>query len=145
MTATKGRPSTFTQETADTICERIAEGESLRSICTDEAMPGKSTVFRWLADDQNAPFRDQYARAREAQADALFDELAETAELALKAESAVEVAARRLVVDTQKWRLSKIVPKKYGDKLAVGGAEDLPPLLIQKIERVIVRPTDKDS
>ena len=66
-----GRPSTFTQKIADEICERIADGESLRSICGDDGFPTKSTVFKWLNDFPG--FSDQYARAREAQADSLFD------------------------------------------------------------------------
>ena len=41
-----GRPTDFAQETADIICERIANGESLRGICGEEGMPDKATVFR---------------------------------------------------------------------------------------------------
>lgn len=72
------RPSTFTEEVAGLICERLADGESLRSICSQEGMPSKSMVFRWLA--ANGAFRDQYAHAREAQADALFDEILDIAD-----------------------------------------------------------------
>lgn len=72
------RPSTFTEEVAGLICERLADGESLRSICSQEGMPSKSMVFRWLA--ANEAFRDQYARAREAQADTLFDEILDIAD-----------------------------------------------------------------
>jgi hypothetical protein len=68
-----GRPSDFTQETADAICEGLIDGKSLRTICAGDDMPHKATVCRWLA--VNETFRDQYARAREAQADALFDEI----------------------------------------------------------------------
>jgi hypothetical protein len=45
----------------------------------------------------------------------------------------------RLRVDTRKWLLSKALPKVYGDKLALGGDEDAPPInVVHKIERVIV-------
>jgi hypothetical protein len=72
------RPSDYSDDIAGTICERIADGESLRSICSQEGFPHKATVFRWLAS--NEAFRDHYARAREAQADALFDEILEIAD-----------------------------------------------------------------
>lgn len=49
-----GRPSAFTQAVADLICERIADGESLRLICADGGMSNKATVFRWLGDDATA-------------------------------------------------------------------------------------------
>jgi hypothetical protein len=97
------------------IIARMCEGESLRSICRSEGFPTASAVIQWTYKDEE--FAKHYAHAREAQADALFEDLAEVAEDALKAETAVEVAARRLIVDTHKWRLSKIVPKKYGEKI----------------------------
>ena len=46
-----GRPSIRTRAIEERICERIALGESLSSVCRDSAMPAKSTVFRWLAND----------------------------------------------------------------------------------------------
>lgn len=137
-----GRPSTFTQEIADSICEQIADGKSLRSICAAEEMPAKSSVFKWLS--QHKDFADQYTRARESQADALFDDLADVAEEALKAETAVEVSARKLIVDTHKWRLSKIAPKKYGEKLELAG-DPKAPLGIAVIERRVIDPSNRDS
>ncbi len=77
--AKTGRPSLYTEALAAGFCRRLAEGETLRSVCRDDAMPGKTTVLRWLGDKKNADFRDQYAHARELQADALFDEALEIA------------------------------------------------------------------
>lgn len=130
------RPSSFTQKVADAICEGIAEGRSLRSICQDEAMPNKATVFRWLADEERKEFRDQYACAREAQADALFDEVLEIADEEVTMvkrskhgaqddeEAEVEVvfdptavARNRLRVDARKWMAGKLRPKVYGEKI----------------------------
>ena len=70
-------------------------------------------MFRWLAE--NTEFRDQYARAREAQAEFL-------AELAL--EQAVKAAPKnvhsaRLAFDARRWFLGKMAPRKYGDRIAV--------------------------
>ena len=58
-----GRPSSYVKEVADDICQLIAQGESLRKICERPGMPSLSMVFRWL--NEQAEFRDQYARARE--------------------------------------------------------------------------------
>ena len=126
-----GRPSDFSQEIVDRICERLADGESLRAICASEDMPSRSMVFRWLAAHE--AFRDQYARAREAQADAIFDDLLDIADDGRNdwMERCVEgevvgwkengESARRsaLRVDARKWMLGKMQPKKYGEKLAV--------------------------
>ena len=65
----------YSQAIADLICEALAEGHSLRSICKSDDFPSKANVFRWLSS--NKDFADQYAHAREAQADALFDEILE--------------------------------------------------------------------
>lgn len=133
-----GRPSSFTQEIADRICERIAGGESLVSICLDEDMPARSTAFRWLS--QNEAFQDIYARAREAQADALADDIvhiADTPRLGTKTvtkETGVEVTEgdmiehRRLQVDARKWMAAKLAPRKYGEKIQqqVTGADGGP-------------------
>lgn len=106
-----GRASEYTQETADSICEQIADGRSLRSICADVGMPDKATVFRWLAAHET--FRDQYARARESQADSLFDDILEIADTAEDAQLA------RLRVDARKWMAGKLKPKVYGDKIGL--------------------------
>ena len=112
----------FSQALFDRICERIAEGESLRSICEGADMPARVNVFRWLEGDD--ALRNQYARAREHQADHEFDEIKAIADLA----SVEDVQVARLRVDTRKWRAGKLRPKVYGDKVAIGGADDLPPI-----------------
>src|SRR5271170_4189058 len=70
-----GRPSLFTTELGDANCNRIADGESLRSICEDADMPDNATVFRWLSAEQHKDFCSQYIRPREAQADSLVDDI----------------------------------------------------------------------
>lgn len=104
-----GRPSGFTQEIADAICERLCEGESLRTICDAPDMPNKATVFRWLA--ANEAFSDQYARARETQADVIADEI-----LAISDEEPDPQKAR-VRIDARKWLAGKMRPKVYGDKV----------------------------
>lgn len=119
------RPSSFTQEVADEICERIADGESLRTICRYENMPARATVFKWLADIKS--FSDQYARAREAQADLMAEEILEIADDGLndtyvddngnKRTDQEVIGRSRLRVDARKWLASKMAPKKYGDRV----------------------------
>jgi hypothetical protein len=153
----RGRPSEYSDEIADAICLRIADGESLRSICQDKAMPDRSTFFRWLA--QKREFRDQYARAREAQADLLFDEILEIADNAdgdvvvVKQEDGstvtrvnhANVHRAKLKVDARKWIAAKLKPKKYGDHhtlLAPGRDEDGNPISPTII--LTGRPTDAE-
>ncbi len=127
-----GRPSLYTDALAAEICRRLAEGETLRSVCRDEAMPDKATVLRWLADKAKADFRAQYTYAREMQADALFDEALVIADDASgdwvvgqdgkKTLDHENIQRSRLRVDTRKWAAGKLAPKKYGDKLDLGGS-----------------------
>lgn len=126
-----GAPSTFSEEIADKICERIANGESLKSICDDADMPCKATVFNWLGSD--AVFLDKYARAREAQADALFDDILTIADDGRNdwmerkddeggnagwRENGEAIRRSQLRIDARKWMAGKLRPKKYGDKIS---------------------------
>lgn len=91
-------------------------------------MPTQSMVYRWLADDRHKKFREQYARARELQADTLADEIldiANTPQIGTKTVSkstGLEITEgdmiehRRLQVDARKWYASKLAPKKYGER-----------------------------
>lgn len=107
---TVGRPSDFTDDLAELICIRLADGESLRKICAEADMPDRNTVFRWL--NKNADFAAKYARAREIQADHMDDLVLETAE-GCTSETA---QAARVKIDAYKWRAAKLRPKVYGDK-----------------------------
>lgn len=122
-----GRPSVFSQDIADQICERLAGGESLRAICRDEGMPSEMSVRRWARDDVHG-FASQYATARDLGAECLADEILEIADDASSDFTAGEngpavdhehIARSRLRVDTRKWLLSKVLPKRYGDRLDV--------------------------
>lgn len=125
-----GRPSDYTPEIAETICLLLSEGESLRSVCSDEGMPCKQTVLRWIS--QRPEFRDQYVRAKTEGAEAIAEELFDIAddgtndwmERMDKEGNAIgwqlngeHVQRSKLRIDTRKWYLSKIMPKKYGDKI----------------------------
>jgi hypothetical protein len=139
------RPSSYTQEIADLICERIAQGESLRAILKDdETLPASSTIFKWLNEQEG--FSEQYARAREAQADTLFDEILAIADDGTNDSYKDEdgnprtdhdvIARSKLRVDARKWMAGKLRPKKYGDKLELSGDPDRPLQTVARIELV---------
>lgn len=108
-----GRPSSYTEEVADIICERIVGGESLRAICSDKAMPPASTVFRWLAAHDD--FRERYTRAQEARAEAFADEIVSIAD------GSGDHNRDRLRVDARKWVAARLLPMRYGDRIANRG------------------------
>lgn len=108
----------FSQPLFDKLCERIASGKSLRKVCEAPDMPSTTAVMKWLAKDGNEALVAQYARAREAQADRLFDDCLDIADDA----TPEEVAKARLRIDTRKWMAGKLRPKRYGDKLELGGS-----------------------
>lgn len=117
-----GRPSDYTPELGAAICARIAEGESLRSICRDPEMPATSTVFLWIG--KHADFSERYARAKEESADAHADRITDVADRTLAGE--FEPQAARVAIDAMKWTASKLKPKRYGDKLELAGSKDSP-------------------
>lgn len=123
-----GRPTDYTQELADTICERLSEGESLRTVCKADDMPNKASVFRWIRTHKE--FCDQYTRAKQESADALIDGMLDIADDAnndymerLGKDGQTEgyqlngehVNRSRLRIETRKWLAIKLQPKKYGE------------------------------
>lgn len=117
------RPSDFTQDLADKICLRLSQGESLKTICSDEDMPNASTVHLWVIEDREG-FSKKYARARNIQAEVMFDEILEISDKSdnivdsgNEKKSSAYAQNQRLKVDSRKWYLSKVLPKKFGDKL----------------------------
>jgi len=129
-----GRPSEFTQQTANLICEYLADGMSLREICRKDEMPDKSTVLRWLI--KFPEFSVQYALAREAQADHMAEEILEISDdgrndwMKRQSDAGViempdheYISRSKLRVDTRRWLMGKLQPKKYGDKVALTNAD----------------------
>lgn len=138
------RPSKYTKQLADEICLKIAtSNQGLATICSDLKI-SVSTVFEWLADKSKPEFSEQYARAREAQADFLADEIIELADTYRKTEIEYHstegssttiqdnVNRSKLQIDARKWKASKLAPKKYGDKVDITTAgEKLPQTIIK--------------
>lgn len=110
-----GRPTVRLPEYVDEICVHIAHGGSLVDWCAQDGKPGYSTIMRWI--DEDAPFRDKYTRAQEAQGDYFADKIVTTAENCELDPVAIQKA--RLEIDSYKWAAGKRKPKVYGDKLNV--------------------------
>ena len=126
------RPTTFSQEIADRILERISEGEMLIKICQEEEMPPRKTVYTWMT--ANDAFKEAYARARLAWADwwaerGLMIALDSSGDIFLdESGKAVtdhaNVQRARLQTDQIKWLVGKYAPRTYGDKPALEGPAD---------------------
>jgi transposase-like protein len=148
-TSKPGRPTEYTEELADRICAELAETANLRAVCRQEGMPSESTVRRWAIEDREG-FSARYARARTIGYMRLADDVLEisddsSGDAIVDPETGVErintefVARSRIRVDTRKWLLSKVLPKLFGDKVALTG-EDGGPIKheVTCIQRVIV-------
>lgn len=96
----------FNPSIAEKICERIAAGESLRAICEDARMPGRTTISRWLAENEG--FQKAMGLARDMQVDALADEVLHIAD------HEPDPHRARIRIDARIWFASKVRPKKYG-------------------------------
>ena len=106
-----GRPSSYNDEIARTICLRMAEGESLKKICSDEGMPNRSTVNDWR--HEHPAFGAMFQRARED----CSDTMAEAAVAVAMTATSETAQAVRVKFDALRWYASKLGPKIYGDKL----------------------------
>jgi hypothetical protein len=145
-----GRPSDYTPELGQRICERMVEGETLRKICNDDDMPSRSTIFRWLI--AHPEFQTSYKMAIELHADYWSDKAQEiaddrSADFIEKEDGKLvpdweNVQRSRLRVDTIKWRTAKLFPKKYSDRVQMSGPNEQPlaaqdiPLMPAQVEQV---------
>jgi transposase-like protein len=124
-----GRPTKYTEELANEICTQIAHStKGLNSIAKSLGI-NPDTVYEWL--NKYKDFSENYARARELQADFLADEVIRVAKTQRIGKKTVSkewgeetttgdaVDRSRLIVDALKWKASKLAPKKYGDKVDV--------------------------
>jgi hypothetical protein len=110
------RPSIFTDELAADICRRLSLGESARQICRDDSMPVMSTLMKWLTEPDKVAFSEQYARARDCQADYYADEIIDIADELGEGVDSNAVNIAKLRIDSRKWKVARMSPRKYGDK-----------------------------
>jgi hypothetical protein len=100
-------------EVVKVICLAIARGESLRRACSPEGRPSTTSFLEWMQED--SVLAEQYARAREDQADHYADEVIEIAD------SESDPNKARVRIDARKWAAGKRKPKVYGDRLQLDG------------------------
>lgn len=127
-----GRPSTYTEQVAEAICNRLSEGEPLREICRDEGMPAWRTVYGWV--QAHPEFNARIARARELGFDAIaedalaiaddgrndwmekYDKEGRSVGYELNGE---HVQRSKLRIESRLKLLAKWCPKKYGERSAM--------------------------
>lgn len=114
-----GRPSSYTPELAQLLCDRIGAGELAVEIVKEPGMPPFGTIHRWLG--AHPEFREAYARAREMQAHAC----AERAVISGRKATAEDAGAARVRFDADRWLASKLDPKNYGERVDHNIAGDL--------------------
>lgn len=141
----RGKQTVYTEEIAEEILDRLAEGESLESICDDPFMPNATTVLKWAHDTEGkrsgAPeFSQRYTRARAIGYSLMADEIIAIGDEEMTlADGSVDngaVQRARLQCENRKWLLSKLLPKQFGDKVTaeITGDPDAP--LVTRIELV---------
>jgi hypothetical protein len=166
-----GAPSKYSDELAKEMCDRLAAGESLASICRDDAMPSASVVREWaggLTAAVPASFPAQYERARLLQADHYFEEILEIADGAAIAADAMgdyaaegvkpehqskahrrayheEINARKLRIDSRKWTLGRMNRAKYGERTDLGVGQDpsAAPVEVEQADTSHLTPDEK--
>jgi len=155
MSNVTGRPTLRNPELVDEMLHWIAEGQTLREFCRQPGKPAWRTVYDWLEADSTLSAR--FARARDMGFDAIGEETLQIADTPVAGEiTTVEgdkitkrtedmLGHRKLQVETRLKLLAKWSPKKYGDKLALGGDADSPIQVITKVERVLVRAKPHDT
>jgi hypothetical protein len=109
----------YTREFADEVCRRLAEGASLREVCRDHGIP-ESSVRQWVRDNRDN-FSVRYQTARVLQVEAWGDLIIEIGN-----RDDLDAPEKRVRIDSLKWLMSRIVPKKWGDRLLVAGDESSP-------------------
>jgi hypothetical protein len=132
------------QAKVQAVLEEMRKGKSLRASCVAVGVPN-STFLLWVSQDE--AMAEQYARARDSMIDAIADDtmtIADEMPLMHPQTGAIDSAAvahQRLRVDTRRWLLSKLAPKRYGDRIEVAGDPDAP--IVTAIHRVVISPTRK--
>jgi hypothetical protein len=123
MAKPAGRPSAYTPELGAAICSALADGKSLREICASDNMPPEATARRWSwnAAQSSSEFVAHYARSRDLGLDVIAEQMLDIADTI-----AEDANSRRVRVDARKWYLSKLAPKRYGDRLELAGDKEAP-------------------
>jgi hypothetical protein len=117
----------------DQIIEKVLEGMAVHGLscfkaCQAAGVPN-STFMLWVGSDHS--LAERYAQARDDLIERMAQELLDLSDkdVEMSHDGKKDWAAiqkHKLQVDTRKWLLSKLAPKKYGDRLAIAGDEKSP-------------------
>lgn len=136
-----GRPLLYGGDVWRELLSRMQEGETVSSICRDEHMPGRRAISRKASQDKD--FALAYARARLDAADIAFDNLVDEVRNARLRGDPVEATRLKILVDTQKWVLSHVNPRKYADKLDYNPDEGKKPARVMIVSADYKEPEDE--
>lgn len=143
-------PIDFEDDVVRELLERTEKGEALTVICKDVRMPSRASVYEWLEADSEFSGRFRAARARGVHA--LAEECLTIADAPAK--DAVEVANKRVRIDTRLRLAGKWLPSIYGDRIDVNhGGEvvhrhDLSaysPDELDTLEKLVAKATDREG
>lgn len=131
-----GRPSKFTDAVWQRILDEVASGKSVREVCLDKAMPATRSVWKWMHLDPD--LREQFDRAKAEQLEDVMDQLLALCDDLPDNPDPGQVAKRKLQVNTRQWVASKLLPKKYGERVQqdVTVSVDHESVLLKAIERL---------
>jgi len=144
----KGRPTLYTEDVGNEICDRLAEGESLNAICRDARMPAEALVRQWAKNVDENPrlnaFSTRYTRARECGYEVIAEQILGFGTADCTGPDGYvdngEIQRLRLLSENRKWLLSKMLPKQFGDKVTQEITGEDGGALITRIELVPVAP-----
>src|SRR5262249_10204087 len=105
--------TSYTREIAETICSRMSEGESLRAICRDPGIPSEGTVRGWAVRDVDG-FGERYRVARQFLLEYWSDEI-----VAIADDGELDPRDRQIRTGVRQWLMSKLAPRRYGDKVQI--------------------------
>lgn len=128
------RPSIITPEIVEEVCARLEKGEALAAVCREAEMPGLRTFLRWA--DEKEEVATAYTLALRARAE-FFE--AEHTRIASTAKDRDSAAAARVQLAALEWRMAKLAPQRYGDRLDlnVDHSFDLSAVLDKGRQRVL--------
>jgi len=118
--------SNYTHEMAETICSRMSEGESLRAICRDPGMPSEGTVRGWAVRNVDG-FGERYRAARQLLMEYWADQIVDIAD-----DGDLDPRDRQIRTGVRQWLMSKLAPRRYGDRLLHSGDPENPVLVMHK-------------
>ena len=108
-------------------------------------MPSLATVIKWTSTKHD--FSAQYLRATESRAEHMFEQLLEIADQA-DVENSTAVNKAKLQVDARKWYLSRLLPKKFGERTQVEHSGGLALTIVDQFDPaqiVDVTPSEPES